>query len=60
MAHTDTAVPTPLFTFDMNNTCIFASKGNGREFSGQRVMLYSLANHNTPAQTNQSEPIAIF
>jgi len=57
LAHTDTAVSTPLFTFDRNTHATFTGKGNGREVSRQRA-LHSLANHNTPAPTNQS--IACF
>jgi len=40
LAHTDTEVSTPLFTFD-RNTYNFALKGNGREFSGQRALQFS-------------------
>ncbi len=57
-AQTDTAVSTPLFTLTGAHET-HARKGKGRDGSGQRA-LRSLANHNTPAQTNQSEPTACF
>jgi len=41
-------VSTPLLTFDMNNTCNFTRKGNGREFSGQRALQFSQSEHACP------------
>jgi len=37
LAQTDSAVSTPLFTFD-RSTCTFTRKGNGHEVSGQHAL----------------------